>query len=104
CLGFVLMFAVFVNAQTKSVTGTVVYYTSGASGNFEIIEVKVGSKKYEVYLFQKDLPTPKIIGKVDEVGRTVQIFYTKIVPSQGYDGELRATKIVEIKKTKSKKK
>ncbi|HQU84320.1 MAG TPA: hypothetical protein PKY59_14380 [Pyrinomonadaceae bacterium] len=100
CLVFVLLFVGFANSQTKSMTGTVAYYTSGASGNFEIIELEVGNKKYEVYLFRKDLPTPRIVGTVTEVGRTVKVFYTKIVKSQGYAGELRATKVVEIKKSK----
>ncbi len=104
CLCFVLLFVSFANSQTKSMTGTVAYYSTGASGNFEVIEVQVGNKKYEVYLFRKDLPSPRIVGTVNEVGRTVQVFYTKVVNSQSYDGELRATKIVEIKKSKSKKK
>lgn len=99
CLVFVLLFAGFANSQTKSMTGTVVFHSTGASGNFEVIEVQVGSKKYEVYLFRKDLPEPKIVGTVAEVGRRVQIFYTKIV-----NGEVRATKIVEVKKSRSKKK
>jgi len=100
CLVFVLLFASFTYSQTKSLVGTVVYYSTGASGNFEVIEVQVGNKKYEVYLFRKDLPSPKIFGNVTEVGRTVQIFYTKIVDG----GEVRATKIVEVKKSKTRKK
>jgi hypothetical protein len=97
CLVFVVLFVGFANAQTKSVTGTVVYYTSGASGNFEIIEVQVGNRKYEVYLFRKDLPSPKIVGTVNEVGRVVRIYYSKIV-----GGELRATRVVEVRKARKK--
>lgn len=104
CLVFVLLFVGIAHSQTKSVIGKVVYQSTGASGNFHIIEIQAGNKRYEVYLFRKDLPEPKIIGTVDEVGRTVQVFYTKIVKSQGVDGELRATKIVEVKKSKSKRK
>lgn len=99
CLVFVLLLIGVVNAQTKSMTGTVVYHSTGASGNFEVIEVQFGNKKYEVYLFRKDLPEPRTVGTVTEVGRVVRIYYSKIV-----NGELRATKIVEIKKTKSRKK
>ena len=100
CLVFVLLFLGFANAQTNSVTGTVVDYTVGNSGKWAGIDLKVGNKKYFVYTESANLPTPKIVGKVDEVGRTVQVFYTRIVKGQpGYDGELRATKIVEIKAT-----
>lgn len=99
CLVFVLLFFSFTYSQTKSMTGKVVYYSTGASGNFEVIEVQVGNNKYEVYLFRKDLPSPKIVGNVTEVGRTVQIFYSSIV-----DGEIRATRVVEVKKSKSRKK
>ena len=99
-LALVMLFVGLTNSQTtKSMTGTVVYYSSGASGNFEVIEVRVGNKKYEVYLFRKDLPNPRIVGTVNEAGRTVKIFYTKIVNSRGYDGEVRATKIIEIKQS-----
>lgn len=100
CLVFVLLFVVSANSQTKSVIGKVVNYSTGASGNFEVIEVQVGDKTYEVYLFRKDLTSPKIVGKVTEVGRTVQVFYTRIVDG----GELRATRVVEVKKSKPKKK
>ncbi len=98
CLVLAVLFVGVANAQTKSMTGTVVYYSTGASGNFEVIHVQVGNKQYEVYLFRKDLPTPRIVGTVIEVGRVVRVYYSKIA-----DGELRATKIVEVKKPKSKK-
>lgn len=98
CLVSVLLFAGAVNAQTRSMIGLVVDRTEGNSGKWVGIDVKVGNKKYFVYTESIDLPTPKIVGKVDEIGRTVQVFYTKIVKGEsGYDGELRATKIVEIK-------
>jgi hypothetical protein len=98
CLFFVGLFVGLANAQTNSVTGTIVDYTVGNSGKWAGIDLKVGNKKYFVYTESVNLPTPKIVGKVDEVGRTVQVFYTKIVKGKsGYDGELRATKIVEIK-------
>lgn len=66
-----LFFACAGHAQTKSVIGTVVDYSSGASGNFEVIELRVGSKRYEIYLYSKDRPTPKRVGKVNEIGREV---------------------------------
>lgn len=99
-LSFLLVSMIAVRAQTKSVTGTVVSHSTGASGNFSVIELRVGSKNYEVYLFRKDVPSPRIVGTVDEAGRVVRIYYTRIVRSQGYDGELRATRIVEVKKSK----
>jgi hypothetical protein len=98
CLALVLLFVGFANAQTKSVVGTVVDYTVGNSGKWAGIDLKVGNKKYFVYTESANFPNPKIVGKVDEVGRTVQVFYTKIVKGEsGYDGELRAIKVVEIK-------
>jgi hypothetical protein len=97
CLVFLFLFAGAINAQTKSISGIVVYHSTGASGNFEIIEVQVGAKKYLVYLFRKDLPSPRTVGNVTQEGNSVRVFYTRIVKSQGYAGELRATKIVEIK-------
>jgi hypothetical protein len=98
CLAIVLLFVGFANAQTESMVGTVVDYTVGNSGKWAGIDLKVSNKKYFVYTESANLPAPKIVGKVDEVGRTVQVFYTRIVKGQpGYDGELRATKIVEIK-------
>jgi hypothetical protein len=97
CLFFVVLLAGFVNAQTKTMTGTVVETPRGMY-KWEAIVVKVGNKKYFVYTLSGNHPTPKIIGKVDEVGRTVQFFYTKIENGE-YDGEVFATKIVEIKKS-----
>src|SRR5215216_4193161 len=98
CLVLLLLFSGVANAQTKSMTGTVIDNPKGMY-KWEGIVIKVGNKRYFVYTFSTTLPTPKIAGKIDEVGRTVQVFYTRIVPSSdGYDGEVRATKIVEVKK------
>jgi hypothetical protein len=102
-LVFVLLFIGVANAQTKRMTGTVVDRQVGNSGKWAGIDIKVGSKKYFVYTEAVDLPTPKTVGKI-EVGRVVRVFYTKIVNSPGYDGELRATKIVEVRKSKSRTK
>lgn len=100
CLVFMLLLFVGVtNAQTKTVTGTVVDNPRGMY-KWAAIVIKVGDKKYFVYTESGDLPTPRTSGVIDEVGRRVRVFYTKVVNSPGYDGELRATKIVEIKKTR----
>ena len=101
-LVFVMLFVGLANAQTKTMTGTVVAVERGMYA-WEAIVIKVGNKKYFVYTLAGDRPSPKLVGKVDEVGRTVQIFYTKIENGE-YDGEPRATKIVEVKKSKSNKK
>lgn len=86
-----------VSAQTKSVTGTVVDHWINNRGTSESVTVTVGSKRYEVFITRPDLRQPQIAGTVNEVGRVVRVYYTKIVGSQGSDGELRATKIVEVK-------
>ena len=99
CLVFVLLLVGFANAQTKSVTGTVVSVDRGMY-KWETVTVKVGNKEYTVYTFcglNESYCSPKIIGNVSEVGRRIQILYTKIV-----NGEMRAAKIVEIKKSKKK--
>ncbi len=103
CLFFVVLLVGVANAQTKSMTGTVID-TSKGMYKWEGIVFKVGNKKYFAYTFSTVLPTPKTVGIIDEVGRRVRVFYTKIIPSSdGYDGEVRATKVVEVKKSKSKK-
>ena len=104
CLVFVLLFVGIVDAQTKSMTGIVTYYSVGNKGNWAGIDVEVGNKKYYVSVFGVDISTTKIVGTIDEVGRVVRVYYTKIVRLQGYDGELKATKIIEVKKSKSPKK
>ena len=87
------------NAQTRSMTGKVV---SGEDGTwkYQSIVVKVGSKEYTVYTFSTLYPEPKIVGNVKEVGRTVRFFYTKIERGN----EVFPTKIVEVKKSKARKK
>lgn len=94
CLVFVLLFVGFVNAQTKSMTGTVVSVDPG-TWRWQTINVKVNNQEFTVYTFSAEYAHPKIIGKVDEVGRTVQFFYRKIEPNN----EVFPTKIVEVKKS-----
>ncbi len=95
---FVLLFVWAANAQTKSVTGTVINIDSGASGRFEILTIKVGSKEYSTYKFSANgqkAYNPKVVGNID-VGTTVRVYYTKVV-----NGELKATRIVEIRKSRN---
>lgn len=94
CLVLVLLFVGFANAQTKSMTGTVVSVERGMY-KWVAIVVKVGNKDYFVYTESGNHPTPKMVGKIEEVGRTVQFFYTKIENGN----EVFATKIVEVKKS-----
>ena len=75
----------------------------GIAGTAAIV-IKVGNKRYYVVTEAVDVPTPKTAGKIDEVGRVVRVFYSNIINSPGYDGELKATKIVEVKKSKSRTK
>lgn len=96
CLVFVLLFVGFANAQTKSMTGTVVSVEEG-TWRWQAIVVKVGNEEYLVYTFSAEYAHPKIVGKVDEVGRMVQFFYTKIESDNG----VFPTKIVEVKKSKT---
>lgn len=103
-LVFALLFVGFVNAQTKSMTGTVIEVPTGMYA-WAAIVIKVGNKKYYVPTLGANVPVQKTVGTFDEIGRKVQVFYTKIIPSSdGYNGELRAIKIVEIKKPKARKK
>lgn len=103
CLFFVFLLIGVANAQTKSITGMVVSVERGMYA-WEAVVIQVGSKKYFVYTLCGDC-NPKIVGKVDEVGRRVTFFYSRIVrSSDGYDGEVKATRIVEVKKSRSKKK
>lgn len=94
CLALVLVLAAVANAQIKSMTGTVVSVERGMY-KWVTIVVRVGNKDYFVYTESGNHPTPKIVGKVEEVGRTVQFFYTKIETGN----EVFATKIVEVKKS-----
>ena len=102
CLVFMLLFVGVATAQTKTMTGTVIDNPRGMY-KWAAIVIKVGDKKYFVYTESGDLPTPRTSGVIDEVGRRVRVIYTKIVNSPGYDGELRATKIVEVKKSRPKR-
>lgn len=99
CFVCVLLLAGLSNAQTKSMTGTVIEIQTGTY-KWGGIVIKVGDKKYFVYTFSGNYPTPQTIGKVEEVGRTVQVFYSKIEKGT-YDGDVIATKIVEVKKSNS---
>lgn len=103
CLVLVLLFVGVASAQAKTMTGTVIETPKGMY-QWEAIVIKVGNKKYFVTTFSTVLPTPRTVGIIDEVGRVVRVFYTKIEKTDGYDGELKATKIVEVKKPKSRKK
>jgi hypothetical protein len=102
CLVFVLLFVGVANGQTKTMTGTVIETPKGMYA-WAAIVIKVGNKKYYVPTLGADVNTQKTVGTIDEVGRVVRVFYTKIVNSRGYDGEVKATKIVEVKKSKSRK-
>lgn len=99
CLVIVLFFVGFVQAQTKSMTGKVVSVERGMY-KWAAIVVKVGKIEYFVYTESGNHPTPKIVGNVEKVGRTVQFLYTKIENGN----EVFATKIVEVKKSKSRRK
>lgn len=102
CLIFAFLFIDVINAQTKSMTGTVVSVERGMYA-WEAIVVQVSDKKYFVYTLCGDC-NPKIVGRVDEVGQKVTFFYSRIDrSSDGYDGEVKATRIVEVKKSKSRK-
>ena len=99
CLVVVFLLVGAAIAQTRSMTGKVV---SGEDGTwkYQTIVVKVGTKEYTVYTFSTLYPEPEIVGNVKEVGRTVQFFYTKIEKGN----EVFPTKIVEVKKSKARKK
>ena len=95
-LMFMLALVSPVGAQTKSMTGTVIETDRGMY-KWEAIVVQVGTKKYYVYTLSGTEKSPRTVGTVDEVGRTVRVFYTSIVREPGYAGRLKATRIVEIK-------
>jgi hypothetical protein len=102
-LAFVMLTVGSAYGQSKSVTGTVVERWLNNKGTSESITVKVGSKLYAAYITRPDLRQPRIVGTVNEVGRVVRVYYTRIVTSQDNDGELRATRIAEIKKSRNQK-
>ncbi len=110
------------NAPNGSMTGTVISIKEGLNGVrgidggeflaiWQAIVVQVDSKRYFVYLLYRDckmddqLPcVARKVGKVDEVGRKVRFFYTRIArSSDGYDAEVKATRIVEIKTSRRKR-
>jgi hypothetical protein len=105
CLVLVVLFLGVVDAQTKSITGKVVDVNSGASGRFEVATIIVGGTRYSFYTFSANgekAYNPKVIGEVG-IGKTVRVYYSQIVRERdGY--ELTATKVVEIRKPKSKSK
>lgn len=109
-----LAFSMTTSAQTKSITGKVIAYDCTMRG-WCYITIQSGTKQYDILIesgayapteqradgsFPTPPKNPKTIGNVTKVGRFVQVFYTR----QTQDGSLQATKIVEIKKSKSKKK
>lgn len=110
CLLLTLLFAVPAEAQkVKTMTGTVV--KTILSNKWGGIVIKVGNRMYgietEYFPGVNDEPRsePKITGSI-EVGRRVQVFYTKIDNTFDYEGVkswLQATKIVEVKRTSSPK-
>jgi len=97
-IAFVFLFFSAANALSKSVVGTVDYYSVGNRGNWEAIDLVVGNKKYMVYLLGVNIPSPKIVGKVREVGRKVRVSYSRIVSEQGYDGRLVSNRVIEVKR------
>lgn len=97
CLVFVLLLVGVGNAQPKTMTGTVVDTEQGMY-KWGGIVIEVGNKKYLVYTFSGSYPTPKTVGRIDEIGRTVKVFYTNIMKGF-HDGEVIATKIIEVKKS-----
>ncbi len=87
------------NAQTKTMSGTVIDNPRGMY-LWAAIVIQVGSRRYYVLTECGKCPNTKIVGTVDEIGRNVRISYTRILKSQDYDGEIRPTRIVEIKKAR----
>ncbi|MBK6751801.1 MAG: hypothetical protein IPG67_17880 [Acidobacteria bacterium] len=113
-------------AGTNSMTGTVIDNPTGICGVGELIVfwsaiiIKVGDERYYVATYDPCVlnsgkPTAfsaKTVGSVERVGSTVQVFYSRRAPDtrstrldlegrpkvfEGYDGELTATRIVEVK-------
>lgn len=105
CLAFMMvLFAGASLAQTKTLTGTVVNYVEGNRGQWEAIDLKVGDKTYFVYISTTEYPSAKRSGAVTQAGSVVRVFYTRKVATSGdYAGDVIATKIVEIRKSKPKK-
>ncbi len=108
---FVLLFVGAANAQTKSLSGKVTAYDCTMRG-WCSITVQSGQKAYSILLeagafapteqridgsFPRSPSVPKTVGNVTKIGRVVQVFYSG--GSWEY-GDLRATRIVEIKKSR----
>jgi len=102
---FVVLFVGFANAQTQSVTGNVTEENTGASGRYAILTIVSGGKQYDFYTFsasgEKSL-NPKVIGDVG-IGKTVRVYYSHI-EREGNGYSLTATKVVAVKRSKSRKK
>lgn len=114
--GSVILFFAFVGfatAQTKSVTGKIIDYSCTMRG-WCYLTVQSGQKQYSILLesgafapteqrsdgsFPRPPSNPKTVGKVTKVGKFVQVFYTRQTLGGDY-GDLRATRIVEIKKAR----
>ena len=116
CLALMVLFTSFANAQkVRTMTGTVVRIVHG--GRWSGLIIKVGQKNYGIQTSYEPSAGDesrgekgweiKTVGNVYDAGRTVQVFYTKVDNTFDYDDVktwLTATKIVEVKKSKSKKK
>lgn len=95
-----------VRAQQKSIIGKVIDYSSTNRG-WGYITVQSRTKEYSILVEPgafapvekpRRTPSPKTVGNVTEVGRYVQVFYSRQTPG-GDVGDLWATKVVEIKKS-----
>ncbi len=112
-LVIVLAFSMTANAQTKSITGKVIGYDCTMRG-WCSITIQSGARQYDILTesgayapteqradgsFPTPPKNPKTVGNVTKLGRFVQVFYT----GQTEYG-LHAIRIVEVNKSKSKKK
>jgi hypothetical protein len=113
CVVSVLLFVGAANAQTKSLIGKVIGYDCTMRG-WCYLTVQSGQRNYSILSesgafapteqrrdgsFPRHPPTPKKVGNITTVGRIVQVFYTHQTWG-GEFGDLRATRIVEIKKSR----
>jgi hypothetical protein len=110
---FVLLGVWTATAQTKSVTGKIIDYDCTMRG-WCYVTVQTGQRNYSILLesgafapteqrsdgsFPRPPSVPKKVGNVTKVGRFVQVFYTQQTLGGEY-GDLRATRIVEINKSR----
>lgn len=108
-----LAFSMTARAQTKLITGKVIDYNCTMRG-WCSITIQSGARQYDVLIesgayapteqrpdgsFPTPPKNPKTVGNVTKVGRFVQVFYTRQT-----EYGLEATKVVEVKKSKSRKK